>query len=276
MISAHLITHQCIVLDYCLEATIRSMMDLCEDVYVNDGGSTDGTLEVLYALQREYGEDRLKIFVRKWTHNRAVWASEKNFLLEQIPLESYVLCIDADEVFHEGEMQLVRGAVERGYAAVSFNVIHFYGRPTHYIEGPAWYKKHTRLWKRSTGIRLMHRDHGCADDVVWPDGTPAHLARDYNCGASIYHYGNCRAPKALGMKSKKADDLYQYSTAYENGTLAGPRSFTYGFEKVGAKKFNDTHPKYIKDWYDTHKDQQTEYDGGGESNMLWCFGGAEK
>lgn len=272
MISAHMITHQAVILDYCFEATVRCMMDLCDDIYINDGKSTDGTLDILYSLQREYGKDRIKIWEREWSHNRHMWTDEKNFILDKIPTDAYVLAIDADELFHEKDFSMIRDCVAANFAAISFPVIHFYGRPTHYIEGPVWYKKHTRLWHRSTGIRLIHRERGCADDVVWPDGFPAHVGRNTQCNAALYHYGNCRDPKALGRKSKKADDLYQYSKEYESGKLADPRPFTYAFDKVGAKVFDGQHPKYISDWYDKHKDQTTFYkEGDSKENKLWCF-----
>ncbi len=272
IISAHMITHQAITLDFCFESTVRCMMDLCDDMYINDGKSTDGTLDVLYSLQKEYGKDRIKIWEREWKHNRRMWTDEKNFILDKIPLNAYIFAIDADEVFHETDLLNIKECVVEGNQAISFPVIHFYGRPTHYIEGPAWYKRHTRLWYRSTGIRLVHRDNGCADDVIWPDGFPAHMGRNMLCNASLYHYGNCRDPKALGMKAKKADDLYQYSTKYEGGKLAKPRAFTYAFEKVGAKEFNYSHPKYVKEWVNSHKDQPTSFNiSNNKQNKLWCF-----
>ena len=113
IISAHMITHQAIVLDYCFEATIRCMMDLCDDMYINDGKSNDGTLDILYSLQKEYGSDRIKIWERAWQHTRRMWTDEKNFILDKIPQENYVLAIDADEVLHEKDMlyALVASAV---------------------------------------------------------------------------------------------------------------------------------------------------------------------
>ena len=272
MISANLISHQCVVLDYCIEATIRCAMDLCDDIYINDGNSKDGTLDILYSLQREYGKDRIKLFVRKWEHNRQMWTNEKNFLLDKVPYDAYILAIDADEVIHENDITLIKNVVSAKIPVISFNMIHFYGLPTHFIEGPAWYKQHTRLWMRSTGIRFLHRNNGCADDVVFPYGFPAHSGRNINCGASIYHYGNCRDPKALGMKAKKADDLYQYSNIYEGGKIASPRSFTNSFDSIETKKFRGTHPKYIADWYSKHVNQDTYFDAqDGETNKLWCF-----
>lgn len=272
VISAHMITHQCLILDYCLEASIRSVMDFCDDLYINDGKSSDGTLDILYSLQSEYGSERIKIFERDWLHNREMWTRERNFLIEKIPAPNYIACIDSDEVIHEKDMSKIKTAVSAKIPAISFHVIHFYGRPTHYIEGPVWYKQHTRIWLKSTGIKWIHRAGGCADDLLWPDNSPAHLVRNKNCGAVIYHYGNCRNPRALGMKSKKADDLYQNSEEYLNGLLAQARSFNYAFDTIPTKEFKYTHPKYIEDWYEVHKNQDTSYDAGDdENNKLWCF-----
>jgi hypothetical protein len=78
------------------------------------------------------------------------------------------------------------------------------------------------------------------------------------------------------MKAKKADDLYQNSKDYIDGSIAEPRSFTYLFDKIKTKEFKDTHPKYIKHWYETHKNQSTFFDAGdGENNTLWCFEGVK-
>jgi len=271
-ISAHLITHQCVTLDFCVESTIRSMLDFCDDIYINDGKSTDGTLDILYSLQNEYGRDRIKLFEREWQHNRRMWADEKNFILDKIPQDSYVLCIDADEALHEKDIHKLKELTSKGFKSISFNVIHFYGRPTNFIEGPNWYKSHTRLWKRSTGIKLICRPGGCADDVVWPNGQPAHIINHQPSGISIYHYGNCRDPKALGMKAKKADDLYQNSDEYKGGLLAKPRAFTYAFDSIKTQVFKGTHPKYVKEWCKIHNNQPTEYLVEGEQqNKLWCF-----
>jgi hypothetical protein len=201
-----------------------------------------------------------------------MWTDQKNFLLDKIPSDAYVLFIDADEVIHENDMPVLKDLTNKGVLAISFKVIHFYGRPTHYIQGPAWYSRHTRLCKKSTGIRLIHRENGCADDLVWPSGDAAHITGCYRSDVVLYHYGNCRSPRALGIKAKKADDLYQYSNAYSDGSLPAPRSFSYAFDKVGVLRFSDTHPKYVHDWVERHKDQDTDFIADDKKiNKLWCF-----
>jgi hypothetical protein len=275
MITANMITHQCMVLDFCLEASVRCALDLCDDVIISDGKSTDGTLDLLYTLKREFGKDRIKIFERDWSHTRAMWTEERNWILDKISDDAYVLAIDADELIHEDDMGAIKQLTANKVPAVSFAVTHFYGRPTHYIEGPAWYKRHMRLFNKSTGIRWVHQPRGCADDILWPDGFPAHLGRNIKTNFVLYHYGNCRSPKALGMKAKKADDLYQGSVAYKGGSIAKPRSFTYAFDTVGVLKYEGKHPKYIHDWYKLHEHQDTTYDANDEDdgvhNKLWCF-----
>lgn len=273
LVSAFLISHQCLYLDFPIEATVRSALDFCENIYINDGKSYDGTLDLLYSLQNEYGKDRIKIYEREWQHTRKFWTEQKNFLLDKIHQDHYAFCLDADEVIHEKDIDGLKIIMEEGHQqAVSFPFIHFYGRPTHFIQGSIWYARHTRLWKKSTGIRLIHKGGGCADDVVWPDGFPAHLGRFYNSKIPIYHYGNCRNPKAMGVKSKKADDLYQNSEAYLSGNLPEPRAFDYGFEKINLNEFKNSHPKYIKNWYELHKDQPTKYKvGDTKFNKLWFF-----
>jgi hypothetical protein len=272
LIFGTLITYQCVVLDYPLEAAVRSCLDLCDYVYINDGKSKDGTLDILYSLQKNVGKERLKVFEKTWIHDRSFWTKEKNFVIDMVPSEHYVLAIDADEVFHEKDIEWIKNLVNRGVKSLSFPFIHFYGRPTHYIEGPVWYKRHTRLWKKDTGIHLIHRHSGCADDVVWPDGYPAHWGRFIDARVPIYHYGNCRHPRALGIKSKKADDLYQNSMQYIDGSLPQERSFNYAFDEALLIEFKRTHPKYIKEWVENHKSQHTKYDIGDSSdNKLWCF-----
>jgi glycosyltransferase involved in cell wall biosynthesis len=259
VVSANFITYQCLTLDYPFEATFRCCMDFCDYLYINDGGSTDGTLDILHSLRDEYGKDRVKLFVREWTHDRRFWTDQKNFLIEQAPDDHYILCMDVDEVMHEKDIDKFRQLVDEGHQALSFPFIHFYGKPTHYSKNPNWYKRHTRMWKKSTGIKLVHRPGGCADDVLWPNGQPAHFSKYKDTGILFYHYSWCRHPKAFAMKQRKADAIYQNSLDYVDGSLPETRSFDYNFDPSQLGHFKDSHPKYVAKWYMEHKNQPTKY-----------------
>ena len=260
MVVGLLITYQCIIQDYPVEACIRSLLGIADVVYINDGGSSDGTLDVLNLLVAEYGRDRVVILSRKWVHDRYFWARERNYILDNyIKNENtWVLSLDADEVLHEGDFATIKKSMLLG-DSLSFNVVHFYGTPSHIIQGDVWFTRHTQLWKLGTGIRWLHRDGGCADDIVWPDGAPAHLTRYIDSGATLYHYGHCRNARAMGMKVKRADDLYQYSDNYKQGNLAKVSSWKYDMDRVGIKPFGGTHPTYVNVWVDNHNEQDMEF-----------------
>lgn len=269
IISANFITYQCIKLDYNIEAAIRSCMDLCNDVYVNDGGSKDGTLDLMYSLQKEYGKDRLKLFERKWTHDRGFWARERNFNIDQMPKETYVFNIAADECVHENDMPKIRNIVaDLKGRSLRFIPLHFYGLPKYVIEGPHWAKVLSKIWQISTGARYYNIPNGCADDPLWIDKRSVHFFNCYATNIPIYHYGHCRNPKAVAMKNEKAHSLYRGEDKYHDGSFPIIESFDYEIEKYmkpisldKIRLFGGTHPKYMKDWCELHNSQSTKYIG---------------
>lgn len=260
MLSGLLITYQCVIQDYTVEACVRSMLDIVDTVYINDGKSTDGTLDLLYSLEGEYGKDRVVIIEKNWVHDREFWARERNYILDNYIKEGWVLSLDADEVLHENELDNIRKAIDVSkIKSLSFDVIHFYGDPNHVISGPAWFVRHTQLWHKNTGIRWVHRPGGCADDILWPNGEPAHIIKHEPTHAILYHYGHCRSPKAMGMKVYRADDLYRNSKEYVSGKLADLHSWRYDMSRGGINEFTGTHPKYVKDWVEDHVNQKLEF-----------------
>lgn len=266
VLSAVYITYQCVILDYCLEGSIRASLDLCDKVYVNDGKSSDGTLDILYSLQKEYGNDRLIILERNWDHTRKFWADQRNYLLDIIPKSDYVLNIGADECFHEKDFFLIRDTLSNlgNNHTMQFNAVHFYGTPDYVISGPAWAKVLGKLWRNDTGIRYLNRPNGCADDPLWPPGQPAHFYNCINKGISVFHYGHCRRPEAVGIKNKKADALYKGSVDYADGSLPDIREYDYKLEHFiktgGVKRFAFTHPKYMEFWVASHRGQDTRWE----------------
>lgn len=264
-LSAVYITYQCKELDYCFEESMRSSLDLCDKVYVNDGGSTDGTLDILKTLENTYGKDRFILVERKWKHDRSFWSAERNFLLDLIPNSDYVLNIAADECFHEKHFSLIRdNLVKMGNRkGMQFKAVHFYGTPAYTISGKSWARVLTKLWSNSTGIRYLNRNGGCADDPIWPNKTPVHFNKVYRTDVPVYHYGHSRSPKAVGIKNKKADELYKNSKKYLNGALPEINTYDYNlahFIEVGAAKpFEGTHPKYMLDWVNNHIDQDIKW-----------------
>jgi len=245
-------------------------MDFCDNVYVNDGRSTDGTLDILYTLQNEYGKDRVIIVEKDWNHDRAFWADERNYLLNIIPKRNFVLNLGADECIHENDYNKILSSLSRlsNKKTLQFWVKHFYGLPSYVISGPLWSKVLTKVWRNDTGIRYYNRPGGCADDPLWPDKSPVHFIRCINNGATAYHYGHCRHPKAVGMKNVKADALYKNSTEFKDGSLPQIKSYDYKLDEFvtngGVYPFQGTHPKHMKKWVEVHANQPTIWEVGDE------------
>ena len=264
-LSAVYITYQCIRLDYCFKESMEASLDLCDKVFVNDGKSTDGTRDILYTLQQKYGKDRFILIERDWKHDRAFWAEERNYLLDIIPKNDYVINLGADECLHENNFTTIRGTLPQlsNNKALQFMAVHFYGQPSYVISGPNWARVLTKLWRNDTGIRYINRQGGCADDPLWPNGTPVHFCNCINKKVPVLHYGHCRSPKAVGMKNRKADDLYAGRADYSDGHLPTIQKYDYRLEHFiqtgGVKKFSGTHPKYMEPWVRAHKDQKTSW-----------------
>jgi glycosyltransferase involved in cell wall biosynthesis len=62
----------------------------CDEIYVCDGGSTDGTYEYLKSVKDIY---KLKLFERAFDN----MLNQRNFLLEKIPSGNWIINIDQDE-----------------------------------------------------------------------------------------------------------------------------------------------------------------------------------
>jgi len=262
-LSGVFITYQCVRLDYCLEAAIRSCMDFCDDVYINDGRSKDGTLDILYRLQVEYGKDRVRIIEKDWNHDRAFWADERNYLLDIIPKKNFVLNLGADECIHEDDYNKILAMLPRleNKSALQYLVKHFYGLPSYTISGPNWSRVLTKTWRNDTGIRYYNRPKGCADDPLWPNKTPVHFVRCLSSGATVYHYGHCRHPKAVGTKNVKADALYKNSAEFKDGSLPKIKSYDYKLDLFikngGVQPFSGFHSKHMERWVAAHANQST-------------------
>jgi glycosyltransferase involved in cell wall biosynthesis len=71
---------------------IESIYSICDETYVVDGGSKDGTREFLEARKEIYN---LKIFDRKYD----TLGNQRNFLLEQTEKNNWIVTLDQDEKY---------------------------------------------------------------------------------------------------------------------------------------------------------------------------------
>jgi len=83
--------------------SILSVLPICKQVLISDGGSTDGTLEILHKMEEKY--DKIKIFREKWdVHEKGKLfkgvAKAVNRLIKRTKT-SHILYLQVDEIYHE-------------------------------------------------------------------------------------------------------------------------------------------------------------------------------
>ncbi|HUK64257.1 MAG TPA: hypothetical protein VLV15_13015, partial [Dongiaceae bacterium] len=134
-------------LDYPIVESLRSMLPLVEELVVVTHRGDDATRELLDGI----GERRLVIVEADWDDaprvgGRAL-ARQTNIGLARCRFP-WVLYLQADEVIHEADHDLIRAALERfdaaaGVDALSFRFLHFEG--SHGYVNPLRYRRQCRL-----------------------------------------------------------------------------------------------------------------------------------
>lgn len=141
-VSGYTTTYNCISQEYPFQACIQSMLGFCDEVCVVDGGSTDGTHEVLLRLAAEYAtqdeitkEPILKLKVkqikRDWDHPRhAVFDGLQKAEARKMCTGDFCWQQDSDEVVHEDDCEKIRDLVMRfpaNAALLALPVIEYWG-----------------------------------------------------------------------------------------------------------------------------------------------------
>src|SRR5918998_4997626 len=128
-ISGFTLVRNAIKLDFPVEASIRSILPICDEVVVNVGRSEDETLDLI----RSIDDPKIRILETEWDMSR------RNTVLGHETLRAMRTCrnpwgvyIQADEVLHErGAAELVRAIQQHdsdpGVEGLLVRYLHFYG-----------------------------------------------------------------------------------------------------------------------------------------------------
>ena len=163
-ISGYTTTYNCVLGGYPFRQSVASLLGFCDEVVVVDGGSSDGTLEVLRAMQAE--DDRIVIHIqpRDWTEPRsAVFDGQQKALARAICTGDFCWQQDSDEVVHETAYQKVRDMVASfpvNVDLIALPVVEFWGK-TEKV------RIDVNPWKWRISRNLPHITHGI----------PGHLRR---------------------------------------------------------------------------------------------------
>src|SRR5829696_5966395 len=237
-VSGFTIVRNAIKLDFPVEASIRSLLPVCDEVVVNVGRSEDETL----ALVRSIGDARIRIVETEWDMTR------RNTVLGHETLRAMRECrhpwgiyIQADEVLHE------RGAVELAAAiqrhdgdlrveGLLVRYLHFYGGFDTIATHRRWYRREVRAVRLDPALDIRPYQ-GAQGFRVGPEHRKI---RARLTAADMFHYGWARPAQALREKRELGRTMYPWRNADASLPLLA--------WMPGLEQFRGTHPAVAQAW----------------------------
>ena len=242
-VSGFTIVRNAIKLDFPVEASIRSILPVCDEVVVNVGRSEDDTL----ALVRSIGDPKIRIVETEWDMTR------RNTVLGQETLRAMRACrhpwgiyIQADEVLHERGAAELADAIQRydGDARVEgllVRYLHFYGGFDTIATHRRWYRREVRAVRLDSGLDIRPYQGAQGFRVG-----PAHRKiRARLTGAEMFHYGWARPAQALREKRELGKTMYPWRDADDRKPLLA--------WFPGIRPFTGTHPATAQAWIEPRR-----------------------
>ena len=242
-VSGFTIVRNAIKLDFPIEASIRSILPVCDEVVVNVGRSEDETLEIV----RSIADPRIRILEGDWDMTR------RNTVLGMETLRAMRACanpwglyVQADEVLHE------RGAVELAAAiqqhdgdprveGLLVRYLHFYGGFETVATHRRWYRREVRAVRLDPALDIRPYQ-GAQGFRVGPEHRKI---RARLTDAEMFHYGWARPAYALREKRELGKTMYPWRDADATLPLLA--------WVPGIRSFSGTHPAVARRWIEERK-----------------------
>jgi len=130
-IGGYITTHNCIKQNYPFEESIKSLLGFCDEVCVVDGGSTDGTIEILNSLASIDPRVKINVVPRDWTHPRfAVFDGVQKADARSMCTSEFLWQMDSDEIVHENDYEKIKDIVRKfpkGVDLIALPVLEYWG-----------------------------------------------------------------------------------------------------------------------------------------------------
>ena len=242
-VSGFTIVRNALKLDFPVEASIRSILPICDEVVVNVGRSEDETLE----LVRSIADPKIRILETEWdmTRRNSVLGVETQRAMQacRYPWGVY---IQADEVLHEKGSAVLAASIQRhdGDPAVEgllVRYLHFYGGFDAVATHRRWYRREVRAVRLAPELDIRPYQGAQGFRV----GPQLRKIRARLTDAEMFHYGWARPSQALKEKRKLGRTMYPWRDASENRPLLA--------WIPGIKRFTGSHPAVARDWIEARR-----------------------
>ncbi|MBA3498299.1 MAG: glycosyltransferase family 2 protein [Gemmatimonadales bacterium] len=242
-VSGFTIVRNAITLDFPVEASIRSLLPVCDEVVVNVGRSADATLD----LVRSIGSPKIRIIETEWD------MSKRNTVLGVETLRTMRAClhpwgmyIQADEVLHERGAEALAAAIRQHdgdprVEGLLVRYLHFYGGFDTVATHRRWYRREVRAVRLDPALDI--RPYQGAQGFRVGPGHRKIRAR--LTAAEMFHYGWARPARALREKRELGKTMYPWRDASDRQPLLA--------WVPGLQRFQGSHPAVARAWIESRR-----------------------
>jgi hypothetical protein len=240
-ISGFTIVRNALKLDFPVEASIRSILPICDEVVVNVGRSDDETLD----LVRSIGDPKIRILETEWdmTRRNTVLGHETHRAMRACT-HPWGVYIQADEVLHERGASELEAAIQsedddQRVEGLLVRYLHFYGGFDTVATHRRWYRREVRAVRLAPELDIRPYQGAQGFRV----GPQLRKIRARLTGAEMFHYGWARPAQALREKRELGRTMYPWRNAEESLPLLD--------WMPGLKRFRKAHPAVARQWIES-------------------------
>jgi glycosyltransferase involved in cell wall biosynthesis len=244
-ISGFSFVRNAILYDYPVRESITSLLPVCDEVIVAVGNSDDDTRMVV----AEAGGMKTQIIDTVWDDTLRsggkVLAQQTDIALEGCTGD-WCIYLQADEVLHENDYQMIRDAIARANAdsridALLFRYHHFYGSYDYVGTGRQWYRREVRAIRNTGNVISWGDAQGFRNRRA--DGTHE-LLRARQTEIRVYHYGWVRNPH-LQQRRLAAVSRFWHDDQWIQEKIGDSEMFDYD-SAHHLQRFDGTHPAVME------------------------------
>lgn len=242
-VSGFTIVRNAIKLDFPVEASIRSILPICDEVVVNVGRSEDETLDLI----RSIADPRIRIVETEWDMSRrnTVLGLETHRAMRAC-LHPWGVYIQADEVLHERGAEELAAAIQRHdrdlrVEGLLVRYLHFYGGFETIATHRRWYRREVRAVRLTPELDIRPYQ-GAQGFRVGPEHRKI---RARLTGAEMFHYGWARPARALREKRELGRTMYPWRNADTSLPLLA--------WVPGIRRFAGAHPAVARQWIEARR-----------------------
>ncbi len=240
-ISGFTFVRNAIKYDYPVEASIRSLLPVVDELVVCLGNSEDET----EALLRSIGDPKIRIVPTIWDDSLReggkVLAVETNKALDAVnPKADWCIYLQADEVLHEDDYAEIRNSLlkykdQKAVEGLLFKYVHFYGSYHYFGDSRKWYRHEIRIVRNNKSIRSYRDAQGFRIDD--------RKLNVKSINARIFHYGWVKSPLQQLAKQQSFHKLWHSDQKVKEMVKDEPFNYT-NIDSLSV--YPGSHPSVMK------------------------------